>query len=115
MPAMQQVKDAVGEYQRARELADPARQPLGRMDLAFESRRLHFGGGQMPSPALHSSKIRTTLITPPVLRAMSTASAASCSVTMPIRYTTPASVTTFTWIGLTLLASRSRPFTLVVM
>src|SRR6185503_10811547 len=114
MAAMQDIEHAVGEHQRPAELTGPAREVLGRTDLAFEGGRLHFAG-QTPSPALHRSKIRTTLITPPVLRATSTASAASCSVTMPIRYTTPASVTTFTWIGLTLLASRSRPFTLVVM
>jgi hypothetical protein len=54
-------------------------------------------------------------MTPPVVRAISTAWFASCSVTMPSRYTTPASVTTLTCTGLNLLASRKRAFTRVVM
>src|SRR3954469_18817124 len=114
MAPVQNVEHAVGEDERPAELTGPVREVLGRTNLAFEGGPLHFAG-QTPSPTLHRSKIRTTLTTPPVLRATSTASAASCSVTMPIRYTTPASVTTLTWIGLTLLLSRIRPFTLVVM
>jgi len=90
VPTMQDVEDAVREDQRPAELAERARVA----DLGFE-RGLGYcaafvvvfgaGGLQASSVGLQYSNTLTTLRTPPVLRVMSTASSASCSVTTPIR------------------------------
>ena len=89
--AMQQVEDAVGEDQRARQLVDPARSRAGVADLRLEGGRGYdpafrwSRGRQRSSSALQYSNTFTTLRTPPVLRVMSTTSSASPSVTTPIR------------------------------
>src|SRR2546423_2759317 len=115
--AVQDVEDAVGEHQRALELAEPARELARIADLGFVGRGYCpalVRGRQSSSVALQYSNTLTTLRTPPVLRAMSTASSASASLTTPIRYTAPASVTTLRCTGLTRLVSDRRPRTLVV-
>jgi len=89
MAAMQDVEDSVREDQGPAKLAESARVA----DLRFERRLGYcaafvvFGaeGLQASSVGLQYSNTFTTLRTPPVLRVISTASSASCSVTTPIR------------------------------
>src|SRR4051812_3059741 len=124
VPAVQDVEYAIGEHQRPRQLRQPAREPRRVADPGFEVRRRaqdlwRAGGGasrvlQTLSSGLQYSNTLTTLRTPPVVRASSTASSASGSVTMPIRYTTPASVTTLMCSGLTRFESSSRALTFEV-
>ena len=93
VPAMQDVEDAVREDQRPAEVGN-LRERARVADLGFE-RGLGYcaafvvvfgaGGLQASSVGLQYSNTLTTLRTPPVLRVMSTASSASCSVTTPIR------------------------------
>src|SRR5690349_12932990 len=121
MAAVQDVEDAVGEHQRPGKRGEPAREVGGLADLFFEGRRLHFfsavagtTGRQRLSPDLQYSNTFTTFFTPSVVRAISDAALASTSVTMPIRKTTLASVTTLTWTGLKFFAPRKRVLTLEV-
>src|SRR5439155_6308335 len=97
------VRAARGSWIR-RSAAKPARDQAA--GFGFSSGGPGGPGRQTCSAALQYSKIFTTLRTPPVVRARSTASSASRSVTTPIRYTTPASVTTLTCTGLKAFALR---------
>ena len=93
VPAMQDVEDPVREDQWPAKVGN-LRQRARVADLGFE-RGLGYceafvvdfgaGGLQASSVGLQYSNTLTTLRTPPVLRVMSTASSASCSVTTPIR------------------------------
>jgi len=88
---VQDVEHAVGEDERPRQRADPALELARIADLRLEGRRLYFparslgAGRQRSSVGLQYSKAFTTLRTPPVVRAISTASSASGSLTRPIR------------------------------
>src|SRR3954464_8893221 len=87
MAAVQEIEDAVGEDERALQPREPARNLSRIADLRFEGRGYWplLRDRQSSSVGLQYSNTLTTLRTPPVLRAMSTASSASGSVTSPIR------------------------------
>ena len=78
MAAMEDVKAAVGEHQRARQGGKGRGKRIGSDDLALETDAAH--GVQ-----LMYSKSVTTLVTPAVVRAISVAASASACVTRPIR------------------------------
>jgi hypothetical protein len=87
VPAVQEVEHAIGEHERPRQRRRPARGIARREDLALESggAGAYDRGRHTSSVGLQYSNIFTTLRTPAVVRAISTAAAASSSVTMPSR------------------------------
>src|SRR5581483_2163036 len=103
--AVQDVEHAVGEHERARQHRDAGDRFLRARDLGLEagSRRHTY------------SNRRTTRTTPEVFAARRAAASASWRDTMPMRYTTPRSVTTFTLLAGNSLASTKRALTLDVI
>src|SRR5690242_6328320 len=89
MPAMQDVKDAIGEDDGTDKLRQPRRQLRGARD----------DFGLAAGQSVYSNS-RTTLCTPLTWRAASVARSACSWLTRPMRWTTESSVTTLIWVAL---------------
>ena len=115
VPAVQHVEHAVGEHERTRQRADA----VERVAAARRSSRGSAARVSRPQPSswgqLVYSNSLTTRTTSDVDAATSAAASPSVVETSPSRYTTPRSVTTFTFFASNFFDSTRRAFTFDVM